>query len=138
MAERDVTVEAIAELPVPGETEPTRWPEDGATAAVVSSEHKSCECPEKQTTFRFTSLPCLYLTSPLHAHPTILIFDHPMTVLLFLQNWVYRLLSSATRHLGRRLGTFRCTQPTERARNFAPWYSGKMHRSGNGQSPGRR
>ena len=49
-----------------------------------------------------------------------------------------RFLSSATWHLGRRLCTFGCTQVTERARNLAPWCSGKMSRSENGRSPGNR
>ena len=81
---------------------------------------QSCERSKKTSNFsHFTSLPCHRLTtSPRQC--------------MFLQNRVSSFLDSATWHLERRLGTFRCTQPAERARNFAPWYSGKLRRSGNG------
>ena len=104
---------------------------DGTIAAAVSSEHKVASVPRNKKLSTSHHFPAII--SPRHStHPTILIFN-PLTVLF--QNWVSHFLSSATWHLGRPLDTFKCTQPTERARNFAPWYSGKMSRSGNGWSP---
>ena len=85
MAERDIILEAISELPDPGETAPTRWPgqesPDGECGAPKRDRWRhrrggeprtqSCECPEKQTTFQSSSLPSHHFTTPLHArnHP---------------------------------------------------------------------
>ena len=87
MAERGTILEDLAELPDPGEAVPARWPEqgasrdqrsaakqDGATAAMVSTEHKVANgWRNKQL---FPSHHFLTIISPCHpTHPTTLIFD---------------------------------------------------------------
>ena len=108
MAERDMTLEPIAEPPDPGETEPTRWlgqeassarlrnGTDGATAAVVSPEHKVASVPRnKQQHSTSHHFPAIGL--PRHStHPTIPIID-PFTVLFPSKpGW---LVSSAALHV---------------------------------------
>ena len=91
MAERDIILEAIAELPDPGETVPAR--RGRRPPRTSSRQHsrqcgvpkrnrrrhrrsgelraQSCECFKKQTTFHFISLPCHHLATSPHApnHP---------------------------------------------------------------------
>ena len=119
MAKRNRILEAVAELPDPGEAVPTRWPEQPGTGSRQFNQYyggperdrrhhrrsgglrtQSCECPEKQTIFHFTSSACHHLTTLPHAHNDSICDP---SLCNFLQTRVACYLRYASCQLGNRL-----------------------------------